>query len=223
MKIVCVVQARLNSTRLPRKVLLQLAGKTMLWNMLERVKRSVKLDEVVCAVPADDAYVLMHAIPPGVFLAQIEGDENDLVMRHLAAAESRKADIVVRLPSDNAMPDPAFIDDAIDSYLTELHPFYSNTTAWCGAQYVDGIGCEVISISRLKWLDKRTQGHTDWREHPHKWFVDSGVVKLPTADVRLEVNTQADYDFIASIYNHFQHNRFTTAEVLDYLYAAQSR
>ena len=199
-----------------------LAGKPIVQNIVERVQRSSKLHEVVVSVPSQDLVKLATACGWSTVHAP-NVEEDDVVGRYLATAQEFGADIICRIPCDNPLVDPEYIDMAIDSYLTELHPFYSNTTAWCGARYVDGIGCEVISMSRLKWLDRRTQGYPDWREHPHKWFVDSGVLKLPKADVRLDINTREDYEFIRSIYDHFGHNRFTTAEVLDYLYAAQPR
>ena len=104
------------------------------------------------------------------------------------------------------------------------YSFYSNTTAQVGSVAVDGIGAEVFSLSRLKWLDRITEGCTLHREHPHKYFEEcqfeygNGIrFWNGGAAVRLDVNTQEDYEFIAEIYNHFNHNRFTVEEVLGYL------
>jgi spore coat polysaccharide biosynthesis protein SpsF (cytidylyltransferase family) len=142
-------------------------------------------------------------------------DENDLVARYLTVAERCHADIIVRVPCDNPCIEPEYIDFAVERWMKDLSPFITNTTAGCGGKWVDGIGAEVFSISRLRWLDNATKYHTDpsLREHPHKYF----CAHLPEADIRLDVNTEEDYQFIKSIYNHFGHNRFHISEVLDYL------
>lgn len=91
---------------------------------------------------------------------------------------------------------------------------------------VDGIGAEILSLNRLKWLDQKIANDAELREHPHKYFEIHREIwwphvpplmnyqSSPNIDIRLDVNTQADYDFIASIYNHFCHNHFTAQEIL---------
>lgn len=231
LKVACVVQARLGSTRLPKKVLLPLCGKPLLWHMLERVKRATSLDSVVCAVPAKDAREMNQAIPPGVLLCGVSGDENDLVARHLSAAETVDADIVVRCPSDNVCVDPAIIDEAVTHYLRVPHMYCSTMYRHVRDHvYVDGVGAEVFSLSRLKWLDQATAGQPNYREHPHLLFQDWHLIAgweqyqrhaNVRETIRLDVNTQADYEFVKSIYDHFGHNQFTTADVLNFLASRQ--
>lgn len=211
MNIVAILQARMNSTRLPGKVMLPLAGKPMLQNIVERVQRATHLHSVVVAVPAHDAEA-MKGVQGEVYF--YEGQENDLVGRYLACAEACKADLIVRVPCDNPCVDPAYIDQAVTTYLNFPKVFFTNTTALCAGAWLDGIGCEVFSLYRLGWLDGLTTGITLWREHPHKYFYDAGLAKDNANAVRLDVNTLDDYHFIEKIYNHFGHNRFTAAEIL---------
>jgi spore coat polysaccharide biosynthesis protein SpsF len=216
MKIVAIMQARMGSTRLPGKSLLPLAGKPMVHNIVERVQRARRLDAIVLAVPLRDAPAFAF-LSGSCFLYAYAGEETDLVGRYLGAAQAFDADVIVRIPCDNPCIDPAYIDAAVERYLTEAHVYYSNTTARSGQTYVDGIGAEVCSLSRWQWLDRRTRGEVGWREHPHRYFVEQGLLALPTADLRLDVNTQDDYDFIARLYAHFTRNDFTTADVVAYM------
>lgn len=221
MRTVAILQARLGSTRLPNKVLLPLAGKSMLWNIVERVSRATKLHRVVVAVPTDDWGTMQAlALPCPLYW---HDDEHDLVGRYVAAAEAFNADLIVRIPCDNPCVDPACIDEAIAAYLNDPFVYYSNTTALIGDVAVDGVGAEVLSRSRLHWLDQRTRGNPVWREHPHKYVEECGLLRLPHATVRLDVNTNADYEFIKTIYDHFGHNRFTSEEVLAFLSATVTR
>ena len=229
MRVVAIIQARVGSTRLQNKAFLPLAGKSMTQNILERVKRASKIDEVVLAFPhtgtdADTTFADL-ALRCGCGYYRGTGlDENDLVGRYLAAAQCFHADIIVRVPGDNPCVEYNYIDMAVEEYLRVPYSFYSNTTAQVGSVAVDGVGAEVFSFSRLQWLDRITAGSAIHREHPHRYFEEcqheygNGIrFWNGGAAVRLDVNDQADYDFIAGVYSHFNHNRFTVEEVLGYL------
>lgn len=235
MKVVAILQARMGSTRLPGKVMLPLAGKPMLQNIIERVQRATRVHEVMVTCPIHDreAFLpVMQACRNGkTFLDEWFEDENDLVGRYLQAAIRRDADIIVRVPCDNPCVDPAYIDEAVQEWFKRPYHFYSNTTGtvdydggfkWYG---FDGLGCEIVSMSTMKWLDIVTSGKETWREHPHKYWEDFNketdsdqpewsIKTASDASLRLDVNTQDDYEFISSIYNYFGHNRFTSKEIL---------
>jgi spore coat polysaccharide biosynthesis protein SpsF len=228
MKIVAICQARLASTRLPGKMLLPLAGAPLLQRVLERVQRATRLDEIVLAVPHHDALTFLPLARTRAHLFPYHGEESDLVGRYLAAATAFGADLIVRIPCDNPCIDPSYIDQAIDGWFSEMSPFITNTTASCGGQWIDGIGAEVFSFNRLQWLDHVTrQRDPSLREHLHRFF----CAYLPQADLRLDINTQDDYDFIAGIYDalYSTHPHFTPEDILSYLttkevsHAAQER
>ena len=217
MKIVAICQARLGSTRLPNKMLLPLAGAPLVQRVLERVSRSQSLAQIVLAFPEADAesfWPIVQANPRWSGYSDM-GDEADLVGRYLKAARHYRADLIVRIPCDNPCVQAEYIDEAIATYRHCDVTFYSNTTARYAGQYIDGLGAEVFSFNRLTLLDELTRGQALLREHPHRYF----DYILPHADIRLDVNTQADYDFIADIYDHCypRNEQFTIADILAYL------
>lgn len=243
MRICAIIQARLGSTRFPRKVLADLCGKPMLAHIVERVSRAKRLDGIIVAYPLADHTDIIAALDRaepdsafGIFASQ--GDENDLVGRYLAAAMSwgtwsdgacvrnRPPDIIVRVCADNPAVDPRYIDAAVEEYLTGRHIFYTNTVAWVmegrGGRYVDGLGAEVFSLSRLQLLDRLTQGDARLREHPHRWFYEHLPEVCDPSEghaARLDVNTPAEYVFIKDIYEHVYPStpQFTVDDVLAYL------
>ena len=225
MRTVAIIQARMGSTRLPGKAMLPLAGAPMTQRLIERVKRAVKLDYIVLAVPneADSPLPRLARESRIPYYGTSYVDRNDLVGRYRAVADCYTADLIVRIPGDNPCIEPSMIHQAIELYQQYPHVYFSNTTAKIEhhgkAIYVDGLGCEVFSRSRLEWLDARTLGCPDWREHPHQYFYDHGVLSHIKADLRLDVNTQADYEFIADIYAacYQQNPQFTIHDILDYL------
>src|SRR4051794_19303923 len=100
MRRVVIVQARMTSTRLPGKVLMDLAGKPLLERELERLARCRNADEVVLAIttnPDDDP---LAALAERLGLRHHRGSEQDVLDRYLGAARDARADVVVRVTSD---------------------------------------------------------------------------------------------------------------------------
>ena len=105
-----IMQARMGSTRLPGKSMMDMAGQPLVGRIIERVKRCETPDVVVLATtekPEDDTLAALaeeHGIPC------FRGSENDLVKRYLDAAARYGAELILRLPADNAAPEPSEID-----------------------------------------------------------------------------------------------------------------
>ena len=222
----------MGSARLPGKMLFDLAGAPLVLHVIERVQRAKKIDTIVVAFPGtkdNQESIGQIATRCGVWPFWYEGDENDLVGRYLSAAEGFAADLIVRIPCDNAMPDPVMIDAAVDTYLSTPSIYVSTMyypVSESSRVYVDGVGAEVFSMSRLKWLDHATRGQKNYREHPHLLFQDHHLIDgweqyqryaNHSETIRLDVNSMDDYLFVKDIYDHFGRNDFTTAEVLAYL------
>ena len=115
MKRVVIVQARVGSTRLPRKVLADLAGRPMLTQVLRRLARCRCVDEITVAttVAPDDSAVadLAHSAGVGCF----RGSERDVLGRYLGAARASRADVVIRVTSDCPLIDPPTVDRVINA------------------------------------------------------------------------------------------------------------
>ena len=126
MKVVAFVQARLGSTRLPGKVLLDLAGEPMLARVMERLGRSKTLDEVV-VVTSD-----LERDDPLVDLCEDRdwlvgrGSEQDVLQRFHKVAEERKPDVVVRVTSDCPLIDPEVVDLVVNRLLDERADYAAN-------------------------------------------------------------------------------------------------
>ncbi len=164
---VIVIQARMGSTRLPGKVMLDLCGAPLIVRMLERVQRIRTPARVVVAVTteaADDGLCdLCRAHGSDVF----RGHPTDLLDRHYQAARAYGAEVVAKVPSDCPLIDPPIIDAVFErfaqgdcDYASNLHP----------PSYPDGNDAEVMSMGALAsaWREA-AQGFE--REHttPFLW------------------------------------------------------
>ena len=218
-RVVLIIQARMGSARLPGKSMMDLAGAPLVGRILERVKRCTRLDDIVLAVPDDEENRVLVDLGESYGVKVFAGSEDDLVERYYQAALWSKADVIGRLPADNATPEPAEIDRIVDFHLALGRPGFSSNLAAIGdSEYPDGIGAEMFDFSLLE--EARTR-HTDprQREHVHLNFFDYATnqavdadwcpvntIKCPEGfrrpDVVLDVNTLEQYEFMRELYEY---------------------
>jgi len=218
-RVVLIIQARMGSTRLPGKSMMDLAGAPLVGRILERVKRCTQLDDIVLAIPDTEKDAVLKSLGERYDVKVFVGSEGDLVERYYQAAMWSKADIVGRLPADNATPEPAEIDRIVRHHLSLGRPGFSSNLSVIGdSEYPDGIGAEMFDFSLLK--DARDWHHDpQQREHVHLNFYDYGTaqpvdsiwcpvstIKCPAEfrrpDLILDVNTQAQYEFMQQLYEY---------------------
>jgi len=232
--VVLILQARMGSARLPGKSMLGLAGAPLLTRILERVRRSRRADQIVVATTRNSEDDVLAGLAADHGVATFRGAENDLVDRYYQAARAFGADVIVRLPADNAIPEPAEIDRIIEFHLRGQSEFSSNLAEVFGNGYPDGIGAEVFDLATLEQV-RADCGDPLRREHPHLNFFDYetqtaarperyrvGTVRCPSAfrrpDLRLDVNTRQDYEFMARLYQdlHPGNPQFHITDVIDW-------
>ncbi|MCA2005234.1 MAG: acylneuraminate cytidylyltransferase, partial [Ignavibacterium sp.] len=113
MKIVTVIQARTGSSRLPNKVLMPLAGKSLLERMIERVSYSELKGNIVVATTLEESDNIIEEICAKNNFHLYRGSTEDLLDRHYKAAKMFNADAVVKIPSDCPLIDFRIIDKVI--------------------------------------------------------------------------------------------------------------
>jgi spore coat polysaccharide biosynthesis protein SpsF len=218
-RVVLIIQARMGSSRLPGKSMMDLAGAPLVGRILERVKRCTQLDDIVLAIPDTDQDRVLRHLGESYGIKVFAGSENDLVERYYRAALWSNAEIVGRLPADNPTPEPAEIDRIVDFHLSlGRRGFSSNLSVIGESGYPDGIGAEIFDFSLLAEARKR---HSDLmqREHVHLNFynyststpVDSAWCPISTIqcpegfrrpDLILDVNTMEQYRFMCALYKY---------------------
>lgn len=209
-RVIMIMQARMGSTRLPGKSLLPLAGKPLVECVIERIKRCQSLDAIVLATTEkpEDSQLASLGLFCGVQV--FRGSENDLVDRYYQAARKFGAEVIVRVPADNPVPEPAVIDETVRHHLSTNNDFTTSYPDVLDNGFPDGIGCEVFNLEALSdvW---RTSFDPRRREHPHTNFYENrdrykvGTYECPAEfrrpDIVLDVNTQVEYEFMSQLYN----------------------
>ena len=158
MKTVGIVIARMGSTRLPGKVLMDLNGVPVLACTVNAVLTAVGVDDVVVATTTDirDDAIVEWCINNGI--SYFCGSENDVLARFTGAAAGAKADVVIRVTADCPFLDPAVIGEVIALRNATDADYASNVNP---PTYPDGLDCEVFKFSALKVAHNRAVRPTD--------------------------------------------------------------
>lgn len=147
MKVVAIIQARMGSTRLPGKVLKDIAGKSMLARVVERTRRTPGLSDVVVATttrPEDDPIVKeCQSLKVHAF----RGSEKDVLERYYRAAKQHKADTIIRITSDCPLIDPDVVGKVLQEFKDRKPDYASN--ALLRRTYPRGLDTEVFTAAAL--------------------------------------------------------------------------
>lgn len=160
----------MGSTRLPGKVLMDLAGKKVLYHVIDRVLRSKLIDKVVIATTTeekDDAIVeACEGYDERVTTSR--GSENDVLDRYYQAAVQEKANVIIRVTSDCPVIDHEILDRIIQKYLDTGVDYVSNF--FNVRMFPRGLDAEVFSFAALEKAHKEAQSQEE-REHvtPYIW------------------------------------------------------
>ena len=234
---IAIIQARMSSTRLPGKVLLDINGEPMLVRVIERAKRAKLVDEVVLATttdPSDD--------PIAEFCAErgynfTRGSLHDVLDRYYQAAKEYDADVIVRLTADCPVLDPNIVDETIRVQREGKFNFVANRLPPpMGRTFPIGLDTEVCTFAALEnACQNATEKHQ--REHVMPYLYEG--TKLNTenrllhtgtsprgfkiallnhlsdyGNLRWTVDTPEDLEFIRQISARFDNDNFGWYDIL---------
>lgn len=211
MRIVAIIQARMSSSRLPGKVLLDLAGQPMLVRVIERVRRAKTVDEVVVATTTDPTDDPIEALCCERGYAIYRGSMFDVLDRFYGAARQSNAQVIVRITADCPVIDPAVIDQTVSTLLTSGADFVANRLPppWKRTWPI-GLDTEVCRFAGLERAWKEAALPFE-REHVMPYFYDmEGRFKIVVTDhdpdygdQRWTVDTMEDLVLLSKVFEYF--------------------
>ena len=158
--IVCIIQARTGSTRLPGKVLMKLDEKnTVLDYVINQLSFSKLIDKMIIATTNLEQDDVIEDIANRLKIQCFRGDSDDVLDRYYQCAIKFEADNILRITSDCPLIDPEIVDKVITMYLTKDYDYVSNTLK---PTYPDGLDTEVFSVESLKKILKSYHFHQHW-------------------------------------------------------------
>lgn len=169
---IAIVQARMGSSRLPGKVLLDLAGQPMLARVVERVRRAKWLDGFVVATTVDESDAPIEAFCKRMEYPCFRGSTLDVLDRFYRAALDQGAELIVRITADCPVIDPQLVDRTVVAYIGSGVDFAANRLPppW-KRTYPIGLDTEVCSFSGLQTVWRQADRKYQ-REHVMPFFYD---------------------------------------------------
>jgi spore coat polysaccharide biosynthesis protein SpsF len=206
MKVVAVSQARMTSTRLPGKVMLDLAGAPLLQRHLTRLARARLVDEVIVAVPQGPVSDPIRELAKTLGLVCIDGPEHDVLERFRRAAQATAAECLVRVTSDCPFIDPDLVDLTITALQQQALDY---ATLDAPGSYPRGLDVEVFTRAALETAAEEAVDPSE-REHVTAFFYrcpqrfeQARITGGPGAFARLCIDEQADLDLARQVFEDF--------------------
>lgn len=213
MKIIGVIQARMNSERLAGKVMLELEGKPILWHIYNRLKQCCTLNEIVISTGEYKNnkeicdFASVNNIP--LFI----GSEIDLIDRLYKTAINHNAEAIVRITADCPLVDPKIVDTLVTKFLEKNQQFDIITN--CEKRtFPHGLDIEVISTKTLKklWEEIKEPQLREWFpffiQKNHDMFK---IFNMENNDdlskLRWTLDYPEDYEFLKQIYKNLFHSQ----------------
>ncbi len=207
MKVLCIIQARMGSSRLPGKVLREVSGKPLIVHSLDRLKRCRLIDHIILATSS------LAGDKPLLDVAQRErvegfaGSEDDVLERYYQAARPHSPQVVVRVTGDCPMLDSQITDFVIQEHLRGGADYTSNALE---RSYPRGYDTEVFNWEALqraahaaRSVDEREHVTPYIYQHPELFKIKKVIAPPDQYDpaLRLCVDTVEDFKLIEEVFN----------------------
>ncbi len=172
--VVCIVQARIGSTRLYGKILKKIQGEySALDYLIKRLKKSKNISKIVIATSKKTRdNKIINAIKK-YKINNFRGSESNVLNRYYKTALKYRADIIVRITSDCPFSDPYLIDFMIKKFIKGKFDFYSNISP---RTFPKGLDVEIFTMKALKIANEKADSQFD-KEHVTPFIKKSNKFK----------------------------------------------
>jgi spore coat polysaccharide biosynthesis protein SpsF len=240
--VVAIVQARRGSTRLPNKVLLDVAGRPMLAQQIRRLKRCRSLSGILVATTTHEADGDLVELARREGVAFFRGSESDVLARFVGAAREAKADVIVRVTGDCPLIDAAIIDRVVEELTSHAHEcdYASNVglvsqpaaspdavTIPLERSFPRGLDAEAFFSDTLWRMDRlgtspAAREHVTYvarSERPDAFLMRTVRDVADNSDLRWTVDTEDDLRLIRTLYEELDLSKSAVpyAQILAYV------
>lgn len=191
-KTVLITQARTGSTRLPRKVLLEVNDTPLLKIHLDRLNKSKNVDKIIVATTISKEDDIIEKLCADWGYDVIRGSENDVLDRFYQAVKNIKPNWVVRVTSDCPLIDPQLVDKVVEITKLENKDYGANVI---DETFPDGQDVEVFKFSSLEkaWNEANRLSE---REHVTPFIRNNSDLKSGNLFSAISYKNNTDYSMI---------------------------
>lgn len=209
-KVVATIEARMESSRLPGKMLMPVNGVPALVRLIRRLKRCLRVDELVLATATNPSCDVLEAVAQEEKIPCFRGSEDDVLQRVVDAQRSADSDIIVEINGDCILIDPDIVDVGVLTFLENDCDIVSNCRK---PGYPMGFGVQVFRFADLEAV-ARDIHDPPVREHVSLYFYENPdkyrcihlfpPISQYAPHKRFQLDYQEDLNFINAIYERLE-------------------
>jgi spore coat polysaccharide biosynthesis protein SpsF len=223
MAILAIIQARMSSSRLPGKVLMDIEGIPMIGRQIERIRKADLISEVIVATSVHTSDDALTEYLESIDVNVQRGPLDDVLQRFVEVLDRTQAEDFVRLTADCPLADPEVIDEAIQMFLESKCDYVSNTLV---RTYPRGLDVEVAKSKVLrdvaeKNFDQMSREHVTYGIYtqPEVYSLGNLAQSRSQEKHRWTVDNVEDMHFVKNVYQYFlpKNIDFRQQDVLNWL------
>ncbi len=221
MKTGYLITGRLKSTRLPKKLLLDIKGKPVISHMIDRIKQAKNIDEIIICTSTEKQDEPLGEIAISNGIECFYGDPDDVLSRLYSAAEKYDLDYILNITADCPFVDPVYADNIIDAFVE------TNADLIRQFDLPHGVFSYGIKVEALKKvINIKDSADTEvWG----RYFTDTGLFDIVDLDVvnefhrrpglRMTLDYPEDFEFFSAIFDalYDEGKVFTLNQILSFL------
>lgn len=219
-----IVQARTNSSRLPRKIVREIDGEKSFFHVLLGRLLTLKNVSTYIATSDSEADDIIEEIGRSFNIPVFRGSEHNVLNRFINCAKANSINRIIRLCSDNPFVDLSLIDVLLEEYRGEDYLSFSvNGKPSILTHY--GFFTELVSLDALVQLEKENQSNCIEHvtnciyQHPNKFNVRFIPLSISSPDIRCTLDTSVDFEVLKAIYSewYLENPEFTYLDLIEFL------
>jgi len=230
-----IVQARCGSSRLKDKIFLNLNNESMLLKIINRCKKSKRIDKIVIATTVNTEDNRINDFCNNHDIDCYRSDERDLLNRYYYLSKLLQPKNIIRITSDCPFIDIVELDNMVNTFDNSTIDYMYNTDEVdYNNIYPEGSDIEICNFKTLEYIWKNEKDNREHatgiirskREYYSKFlninYYDFGLSKLNLTNtlngLALSIDTQNDYEVAKFVYNHFKDDEtFSFKDILYFI------
>lgn len=223
--IAAIIQARMSSTRLPGKVLMEVASRPLLDYMVERVSESKYINKVIIATTVSEKDEPIVEWCERSKVAFYRGSQEDVLARYYQTAKEYDVSTIVRVTSDCPLIDARIIDKTVGYFIDHPEIDFSSSTTPLPCLYPDGMDVDVFDMELLEKTHLESKFPSE-REHVTFYMWKTGKFKVKRVDpdqdlskYRFCIDYPQDFELMKEVLTKLYPNnpRFSMSELIDFM------
>ena len=228
MKIICIIQARMGSERLPGKVIKPIKGVPLIGYTIDRLKRSRYIDEIILATSDKEQDDKLVDVAQEYKIECFRGSEENVLERYVKCAKKYNGDIIIRITGDCPLIDPIIVDNVITKLIMYKYDYVRldvpNT-------FIRGFDVEVFTkecLLKTYNIVNEIYGEiiNKYKEHvtlfiyENKELFNIGYVlgeKEFYRDYRICVDTIEDFQVVENIIENLKEDELRFSNIVSYI------